>query len=198
MSLPPEDFIRRRVKAELRKRMRALRNTTPTAAGAERSAQICARLGELPQLKDARSVALFWPIEARHEVDLRSFDSALRARVVRVAYPAIDPESQSMTFRYVEDPTSMEERGLGFREPPPDAPIALALDVIVVPALAVDPSGHRLGYGRGFYDAALATRADSFKVAVAYDYQLVAELPAEPHDVQVDWIVTDARSVACA
>jgi 5-formyltetrahydrofolate cyclo-ligase len=65
--------------------------------------------------------------------------------------------------------------------------------VIVVPALAVAPSGHRLGYGAGYYDRALSVAAGSFTVAVVYDYQLLVELPVLPHDVPVAHVVTDTR-----
>jgi 5-formyltetrahydrofolate cyclo-ligase len=196
MSLPPEDVIRRRVKAELRKRMRALRNTAPASACEERSAKIRARLAQVPAFRDARAVALFWPIEGRREVDLRPVDAELRARGVAVAYPAIDPGTREMTFRVVDDPDALEEQGMGFREPPAGAPVTTALDAIVVPALALDPAGHRIGYGAGFYDRALSRMpASAVKIAVGYDYQLLAEVPAEDHDVRMHWIVTDTRTI---
>ena len=88
----------------------------------------------------------------------------------------------------------MEERGLGFREPSADAPLAEHLDVVIVPALAVDGRGFRLGYGAGFYDRALPRyRPPARAVAVIFDFQLAPELPIGPHDVAVDTIVTDAR-----
>src|ERR1700733_7104332 len=152
-----EDVLRARVKAELRKRMRALRKTLPPAACAERSTRIADRVAVLEPVARARAVALFWPIEDRHEVDLRSLDARLRARGVRVAYPGIEAEGGDMTFRFVADPDGMDPRGFGFREPSVREPEALPgeLDAIVVPALAVDPRGHRIGYGAGEYDGTL-------------------------------------------
>lgn len=194
-----EALLRERVKIELRKRMRALRRTLPASACAERSARIAERLRALEPLARARSVALFWPMEDRHEVDLRGVDAALRAGGVRVAYPAVDPEAGVMIFRFVEDPGAMTEQDLGFREPPAQAPRAEpgTLDVIVVPALAVDSRGHRIGYGAGFYDRTLPAYAPpAITVAVAFDFQLVAEIGATPTDVPVAWIVTDARTLA--
>src|SRR5580658_2364531 len=92
--LPPDAILRQRVKAEIRKRQRGLRKTTPASACAERSTRIVERLEELPAVRAAGKVALFWPIEERHEVDLRSFDALLRARGVLVAYPAILPTQE--------------------------------------------------------------------------------------------------------
>lgn len=188
--------IARKVKVELRKRMRALRQTTPASACAERSARIVATLTELPELAAARHVALFFPIEERHEVDLRGLDAALRARGVSVYYPAIDEETRLMTFRRVDSFEQLEERGLGFREPAAEALEASQLDVVVVPCLAADPSGARLGYGAGFYDRTLPRFCPpAFAVAVAYDYQLLAEIPKGEHDVPVAALVTDARTL---
>jgi 5-formyltetrahydrofolate cyclo-ligase len=196
--LPPDDVLRLRVKAEIRKRLRGLRKTTPASACAERSARIVERLEGMDAIRAAKSVALFWPIEERHEVDLRALDASLRARGVRVAYPTI-LESQAMIFRYVDDPSQMLMHDLGFVAPAPaeEGEEARGLDVIVAPAIAIDPAGHRIGYGAGYYDRALA-QAEAVTIAVAYDFQLIVEVPATASDVPVQWIVTDRRVMAAS
>jgi 5-formyltetrahydrofolate cyclo-ligase len=201
-ALASEDVIRRRVKAEIRKRMRGLRKTTPASACAERSRLLVLELEKHPAIVAARSVALFWPIEDKHEVDLRPLDATLRARGVKLYYPAIDrhdddPDPEAfpvMTFRRVDDPAVLDEAGNGFAEPPQDAPEAgsLEIDVIVVPAIAIAPSGHRIGYGAGYYDRTLP-RFTAVTIAVAFDYQLIAEVPETEGDVATNWIVTDRR-----
>src|SRR5580698_1084352 len=194
-----EEMLRIRVKGELRKRMRGLRKALPLDACAQRSARIAERVAELEPVSRARSVAVFWPIEERHEVDLRPLDTTLRAKGARVAYPGVDPETGAMTFRFVADPDAMEEHGFGFREPSLREPEAGPgdLDAIVVPALAIDPRGHRIGYGAGYYDRALPRFAPpAVTVAVAFDFQLVAEAPESAIDVRVAWIVTDTRTLA--
>ena len=194
--LPPEDYIRRKVKAELRKRMRGLRKTTPIDACNARSARIVSALEAHPAIAAARTVALFWPIEERHEVDLRALDASLRARGAHVAYPGIDGETGAMTFRIVDAIDSLEEAGFGFREPPKSAPEPAAIDVIVVPALAVDPTGHRIGYGAAYYDRTLPRFAPpAITIVVAFDFQLLVEVPFGEHDVRCTWIVTDARTL---
>ncbi len=141
----------------------------------------------------AQSVALFWPIEEKHEVDLRPLDASLRDRGAEVAYPTI-LESGEMVFRFVSDPTGMEEHALGFRSPADDWPGASELDVIVVPAIALDPTGQRIGYGGGYYDRALAAHRGATTIGVAYDFQLVPEVSATSGDVPVEWVVTDRRA----
>ena len=109
-----------------------------------------------------------------------------------MAYPTV-LESGEMIFRFVVDPTRMEEHPLGFRAPSSDSPLAAALDVIVVPAIALDPTGQRIGYGAGYYDRALAAHPHAATVGVAYDFQLIPEVSATGADVPVQWVVTDRR-----
>jgi 5-formyltetrahydrofolate cyclo-ligase len=195
-----EDMLRRRVKAELRKRMRALRAATPASACARRSKQIVERIAALAPLAGAKAVALYWPIEERHEVDLRPLDAILRARDVRIAYPAIAPEAGVMSFHFVRNVDSMTPHSFGHREPAAHEieAIEAQVDVIVVPALAVDPRGHRIGYGAGHYDRALPLHVPPARsIAVAFDFQLVAEVPQTQGDVAVGWVVTDTRVIEC-
>lgn len=193
-----EEMLRARVKTELRKRMRALRKALPPSACALRSSRIEERVAALEPVARARAVCLFWPIVDRHEVDLRPLDATLRGRGVRIAYPGIEPETGAMTFRFVPEPDAMEEQGFGFREPSLREPEVAPgeIDVVVVPALALDPRGHRIGYGAGYYDRTLPRYAPpAVTVAVAFDFQLVAEVPESAVDVPVDWIVTDTRAL---
>jgi 5-formyltetrahydrofolate cyclo-ligase len=140
----------------------------------------------------ARTVALFWPIEEKHEVDLRPLDASLRARGARVAYPTV-LDSGVMVFRFVEDTEQMQEHALGFRAPRDESSLADAIDVIVVPAIALDPTGQRIGYGAGHYDRALLSHGRAMTFGVAYDFQLIPEVPATEADIPVQWIVTDRR-----
>jgi 5-formyltetrahydrofolate cyclo-ligase len=189
-----ETLLRYKAKAVLRSRARTLRNTLPAEAIAQRSAAIVRMLEKLPELLDASSVALFYPIEMRHEVDLRVLDSQLRARGARVAYPVAVPETREMTFRLTSSLADLQERGQIYREPPPTAEEATSLDTIVVPALQVDPRGHRIGYGAGFYDRALPRYAPHARnVIVAFDFQLIPEVPVTEGDFACDVIVTDQR-----
>lgn len=191
-----EAALRRQAKVVLRKRARGLRASLPAGAVAQRSARIAEALEALPDVVEASSVALFWPIEGRNEVDLTALDARLRARGKRIAYPSIDPDTRVMTFRFVDDPGAMEERGLGFREPDPAAIEAVSLDVVVVPALQLDARGYRIGYGAGFYDRTLPRFAPPARsIGVAFSFQLVPEVPDTEGDVPVSLMVTDEKVV---
>lgn len=190
----PEELVRTLAKRELRKRMRGLRVTTPAAKIEARSEAVRARLLALDVVRSARAVALFWPIEARHELDLRPLAARLREMNKRIAYPHLGEEPGSMGFRLVVDDATLEERGHGFAEPAEDAPAVSPgeLSVIIVPALALDARGARLGYGAGYYDRALPRFCPpAVSVGVCFSFQLLGEIPTTPHDVPVDLIVTD-------
>jgi 5-formyltetrahydrofolate cyclo-ligase len=188
------EVLRYRAKAALRQRARALRNTIPASAIAERSARIRASLLELPVFASARRVALFWPILSRNEVDLRPLARELVVRGVVVAFPAIEAATRLMTFRIPADPEAMEERGIGIQEPLQEDPEVRDLDVVVVPALQVDPRGHRIGYGAGDYDRTLPRYCPPAKaIGVAFDFQVISEVPETAGDVALDWVVTDER-----
>jgi 5-formyltetrahydrofolate cyclo-ligase len=194
-----EDVLRLRMKVELRKRMRALRATLPASARAERSARLVNRLAALEPMTTACSVALFAPIAAHCEVDLSALDPVLRAQGKRVAYPKTLPSQPgAMEFRFVSDMLRLQDTPLGTREPADDEPLAEPgeLDAMVVPALAADSRGHRIGYGGGYYDRALPLYAPpAVSVVVVLDFQLLVEIPVTCHDVAVDWVVTDARTI---
>jgi 5-formyltetrahydrofolate cyclo-ligase len=65
------------------------------------------------------------------------------------------------------------------------------VELIVVPGVAFDPTGNRMGRGRGFYDRLLKSTPNAMKVGVAYDFQLLDKIPVEPHDVPMDSVITE-------
>jgi 5-formyltetrahydrofolate cyclo-ligase len=181
----------------LRQKQRALRQALPAAAAAARSQRIVERLSRHPRLMAARAVALFWPMLDRREIDLRPLDEQLRARAIDVYYPYLertDAGDMITGFRFVGAVDELVVGARKFAEPPAGARVALRgdVDVVVVPALAATPEGQRLGYGAGFYDATLADLCPpAFSIVVVHDFQLMLELPMEPHDQTCDEVITD-------
>lgn len=192
------DALRPRAKALLRKRYRSVRASLPPAAAAARSKQITERVMALDAWKSARTVALFRSLSA--EVDTAALVEDARARGVTVCLPAVidgRPELEMRVAWRGDESYPLEAGVWGIEEPVATAPvIALeAIELVVVPCLAIDPRGHRLGYGRGYYDRTLALATRAVTVAVAFDFQLIAEIPNDAHDVAVGWVVTDTRTL---
>lgn len=191
----------RTMKAEVRKTMLRTRTMMPVEQRAAASRAIAERVIALPAWAAARSVALFRSIPRKAEVDTGALDAAARAAGKRVAYPVIEGdegaiEEASMGFRWVDELADLVSRGRGFPEPPRDAAPVEALDLVVVPGLAFDPAGYRVGYGAGLYDRSLPHFRGATKVGIAFDFQLAMELPRGEHDVPVDLVVTEKRVIA--
>lgn len=188
-----------RAKTQLRGRMKALRGGHGAEARKVRSAKIVQALENLPEVKQARGIALFWPLLEKGEVDLRPLYETLKAAGVRTYFPFMDPVGSgkwSTGFRQISDPSELGLFGGKFFQPGSEAPLAKRgdVDVVLVPALAADARGHRLGYGAGYYDATLGDVCPPAKsVVVIYDFGLMAELPVEDHDCACDVVVTDTR-----
>jgi 5-formyltetrahydrofolate cyclo-ligase len=187
-----------KARKQIRLRMRALRKAYPEAALLERSARIVARVGALEAYRTARSIGLFWPLSS--EVDLRALDQRARAENKAVYYPVMDriPSGFSTGFALTASSEELAPRSGRFAEPPPEAPRAVRgeIDLVLVPALAVAADGHRLGYGAGFYDATLPDFCPPARsLVVVFDFQLLAELPALPHDIPCQIIITDTRTL---
>lgn len=188
-----ESHVRVRAKEELRRRMRAIRKGLPREARAERARKLGERLLALPETATPKIVAAFVAIHG--EVNLAPVLRELRARGATIAMPRVDPEEAAIVLHEHRDGDPLEESGFGVPEPLPSAPrVDLAqVDLVLVPGLAFDPRGFRIGYGKGYYDQLLPTLPHAFRLAVGYDFQLVAEVPELPHDERVQAIVTDAR-----
>lgn len=182
--------------------MAALRRAIPAEPLNERSRLACERILAMEWFQAAESVALFWPIIANNELDLRAVDTAARHLGKRIYYPFLAGEGETVRtgFRLVEDLAALCERGRGFREPAENSSEARPgdLNLIFVPALAAAPNGHRLGYGAGFYDVTLPEFCPPARsVVVVFDFQLVQELPVSEFDVACNAVLTDKRLV-CA
>jgi 5-formyltetrahydrofolate cyclo-ligase len=190
-----------RAKQQIRSRMRTLRSAHPEGVRAKRSERVVGHVLALDEFRAARSVALFASLLEGGEVDVRGLDAASRQAGKRVYYPLVSRvgESEHTALGEAVAAADLSARGRRFAEPPEGAHRAERgdVDLVIVPALAVAATGHRLGYGGGFYDALLPDfRPPALAVVVAFDFQLVAELPTEPHDVPCDFVVTDARTIA--
>jgi 5-formyltetrahydrofolate cyclo-ligase len=203
MSLLPEipdelrDQLAFRAKRELRKRLRSVRSAMPAGAIEARSRALSERLVAMEVFRRARTVALF--ASRADEVQCAPIEEVCRALGQRVALPVVVDESPGLVFRARWDGTRehpIETSAYGIEEPVEDAPGVSydELDLIVVPALGVDDRGHRIGYGRGYYDRVLPRCTRAVRVVVAFEFQLLAEVPTRAGDVPCDVVVTDGRT----
>jgi len=138
-------------------------------------------------------VSAFWPI--RSELDLRPLIHAFYDRGCTIALPVVMGRLTALEFRQWSPDTRLEIGQFGVATPPSGAPV-LEPDWLLVPLLAFDARGYRLGYGGGFYDITLAglrARKEVLAIGAAYDGQEVAAVPSDANDARLDAILTEQR-----
>lgn len=183
-------------KRAARVRALAARDALPPAERALLSAAICARAAALPELRRAQTVLLF--ASFRSEVDTGALLAEMLARGATVALPRVLAPRVLEAVRVADPAADLAPGAWGIPEPRPGLPVIEpgGFDAVVVPGAAFSASGARCGYGGGFYDAYLPRlRAGTPRVALAFEAQLVDDLPTAAHDVPVDVIVTEARTI---
>jgi 5-formyltetrahydrofolate cyclo-ligase len=185
-------------KASLRKQIHgALRKISP-AARLAMSAQVRNRLKEQALWKNAASVLFFAPLP--DELDVWPLLEDALADKKTATLPRFDSASNGYVACRVQNLRSEMVSGqFGIREPGANCvEIPLnRLDLVLVPGVAFDLQGRRLGRGRGFYDRLLAD-VDGIKCGIAFDEQVVDEVPAGLRDVQLNFILTPTRCVEIA
>jgi len=186
----------KRAKRDVRRRVLARRDATDPSARDLAAASITARVLRLPEVAAATTVLAFSSFGS--ELPMLPVIEALLGHGVVVGLPVIvEGDIVARAWR-PGDPTT--QTSFGALEPAGGAPIdPSAIDVILTPAVAVDRTGRRVGYGGGFYDRFFPrTRADALRVAVVLGEQLVdEELPAGAFDLRVDAIVTPDEVIRC-
>ena len=106
----------------------------------------------------------------------------------KVAVPKV--YGDEMKFLYLDDLTQVEKGYAGIPEPIADEPVADdETALVLMPGLAFDPAGHRIGYGGGFYDKFLAAEPNHPTLALCYEFQMLPELHTEEHDIPVDTVL---------
>lgn len=140
------------------------------------------------------TVAVYLPIGS--EIDPRPLIGKLTDAGAGLALPCVQ-EDGSMVYRAYSRGDMLEQRPLGLLEPNPEVP-EVHPTLVLTPLLAFDRSGNRLGYGKGHYDRALTCLRKNGRVFVcglAFFGQEVDAVPAEPHDVPLDWVMTERGSI---
>ncbi len=128
----------------------------------------------------------FWPMQG--EVDLRALLETLHRRGHRIALPHTPPIGQSLVFRHWYPGVAMVAERFGTQRPDSEA---LVPDYLLVPLIAFDRSGHRLGYGGGFYDRTLAALPRARAIGCAFAAQELDEVPVGEYDAPLHAIATE-------
>ena len=185
-------------KAALRRKIRARLSKISAAGRGASSLKLCARLKEQPFFQTAATILFFAPLPDEADVWPLLQESLVAGKIV--ALPQFDAATQNYVVRRVQNLQSEIVTGqFRVREPKSGcAKIPLEkFDLVLVPGTAFDLRGNRLGRGKGFYDR-LLQNVRGVKCGIAFDEQVVKEVPTENPDVPVDFILTPTRCAEAA
>ena len=181
-------------KAELRVAALARRQALGTAVRAAAATALAAR-GLPISITPGAIVSGYWPIRA--ELDPLPLMRQLAAHGAQLALPVIVTRDAPLIFRAWTTDAQLLRGQLGIMEPSPDSIVVLP-DIVLVPLAAFDRLGHRIGYGAGHYDrtfAQLRAAKPIIAIGLAFDVQEIDAVPALSHDVALDYVLTETRTL---
>lgn len=146
----------------------------------------------------APTIAAFWPMG--EEIDIRPLLRAVHQDGHLLCLPRTPKRGEPLTFHAWRPGEALERGPLGTSQPAAPAPV-IEPDALIVPLLAVDPAGFRLGYGGGYYDRTLTrlrSRRAVTAIGVCFDAQRIERVPAGPHDARLDFLLTERALLAFA
>ena len=185
-------------KAALRRRMRALRRTISPPEARHAGVRVADQVGDLPRWPEAATVAVY--LAADGEIDTTAVVDRCRTENKQICLPVVLPDGR-LAFASWEPGAALVRNRFGIPEPPPEAgryPLS-RLDVMLLPLVAWDRTGTRLGMGGGFYDRTLAAGGSQPCLAgLAYESQEIDALPRQSWDIRMDFVVTEAGLHGCA
>lgn len=184
-------------KSEIRRDIEKILAEFSEAELVEKTKKLETRLFEFANFLEAKIVLLY--MNGPNEVDTQNILKKCLEFNKIVVLPAFDPEKHRIKLRKVDNDADLKQGLKGILEPDPDrckiVPIQ-SIDIAIMPGIAFDEKGGRLGSGEGYYDRlvpklSITTR----KVALAFECQIIQQVPMESHDKHVDIIITEERTI---
>lgn len=186
------------LKNEIRNKYKKIRNQLSAVIVAKKSDEIIKTVLESQEYAKAQKLFMF--VNTGNEVVTTPLISQAINSGKKVAVPKMSDKKGVMEFIEITTIEELSPNKYSILEPEYNAKRVLEADektIIIVPALAVDKKGYRVGYGGGYYDRYMAKYKTLANIAVAFDVQLIEEAPHEEFDVAVDIIITESGRIEC-
>ena len=188
------------IKNEIRSKMRAKRRQIPDAERRTAGHQIADRLTQQPIDLFLRTQVICIYLSTPHEIPTHTVARYAWAAGKQVCVPVWDGQTEAYSLALLQPDTPLVVGKYGIREPAIKIPFPIwEVNAFIIPGLAYDNLGGRLGYGGGYYDRLIQKASKgTLRIGVGYDWQITKEpLPQEPLDQPIHWIVTDQQTVRC-
>lgn len=184
-------------KERLRRRILLLREQQTPREVEAKSLKITETLTELPEYRKARVIASY--VDKGNEVKTRTLIGKAFASRKKVLVPIVDKESRNLVFSEIKALDELAPGAFDILEPKPEHRRITDLEtagVLIVPGIAWDFDGYRVGWGKGYFDTVLKRLPDkSVAIGLAFDLQIVDRVPRVQFDLPVDMVVTETKVV---
>ena len=190
-----EDIIT--VKKSIRKAISAMKKEVPLEKKIERSASIIDKLENHPDFIRAQNILFYWSMndEVHTHIAVQKWGASKN-----IFLPVVDGDDL-LIKKFCGVETLVAGESFAITEPSVDADETSIdnIDLVVVPGVAFDREGGRMGRGKGFYDRMFSKVTDKkqtpIKIGVCFDFQLIGEVPKEPHDELMNTIITESKVI---
>lgn len=178
-------------KSRLRKKLIKKRNEMSRDSWTEKSRSIEKHLFNLEKYQRSKVLHLFISMNKRFEPDTSGILTRALSDGKKVVVPVTNFEDSTLTHTMLTDTSTLKENKWGVLEPGVIEPVSADLpDLILVPLLAADRTGNRLGYGKGFYDGFLS-KAKGYSLGVVFDEFIIDKVPVEAFDIKLNGLISE-------
>jgi len=181
------------MKEKIREEIELFGSEHPSLKG--KADQITKNLFALSEYTNSQKIMLY--VSLPNEVDTsKIMENSFSSK--KVFFPITNTETRELELGQAENMADLREGAHGILEPIDKTDISPAeLDLVIIPGRAFDTSGNRIGRGKGYYDRFLS-KVSCPKIALAFEYQIIDEVPSDLYDIPVDKIVTEERVIQCS
>ncbi len=184
------------MKRKMKEEMHEKRKNHAAELVLQKSAAIMEKLFALKEFAEAKTILFY----ASKKDEVQTFAMIQKALDMgkRVALPITVVEGKNLVLSEISNVKGLMAGAFSVPEPAEYMPVqADAIDLVIVPGIAFDEKGDRIGHGMGYYDKLLKTMPQARFVALAFEFQIIPDVPEEAHDVRVHKIVTEERVIEC-
>ena len=184
-------------KQRIRSKLLQRRKGESIPSNVKKSKRIEQQLFNLKEYQQARTILYYVSID--HEVDTHHMIKQSLNTDKKILVPITDTSNHTIIPSLIQSWDNLKPGAYGILSATTTNPIKLStIDMIIIPGIGFDTTGGRIGHGKGYYDRLLTQTTQAYRVALAFEFQIIDQIPTESHDISMDLIITENRILRCA